>query len=340
MMQLLYSLIITISMTSIALGNIKTSTEIAESYKSSLKKYKSIQKQLKSLESSLESRNNEYLENIKESENRITQIKKVNEVLTPLKTELQKSQNQLKRVVQRILINQADNNLSPEISLENKILLLSARKKLEEKQSLSLKINKLQKKFSHLEEEFQSLRKNQFTVLDILKELESKKVSLSTQFIEVRKKKNSYLSQIEKIKLKKQKERRKSSGKTVFKLRSPLDQFSKSSFDKKGITFEVQENTPVYSSGDGVVSYVGRLANYGKIVMIDHGNQIRSVYLGHFSPKVRKGKKLSKGEVLGYTQLIRNQKTNLYFEVRKKDIAQKTIDWIDGNSIKLASNQK
>ena len=63
-------------------------------------------------------------------------------------------------------------------------------------------------------------------------------------------------------------------------------------------------------------------------MMIDHGNQTRSVLLGHFLPKLKKGQAVRQGQILGYTR-GRELVEKLYFEVRKKNLAQNTVVLMD-----------
>jgi len=67
--------------------------------------------------------------------------------------------------------------------------------------------------------------------------------------------------------------------------------------------------------------------------MIEHGNQTRSIFLGQLKSKVKKGQSVAAGEILGYTLANRKSRElgKLYFEVRKKNIAQNTSLLMDDN---------
>ena len=62
-------------------------------------------------------------------------------------------------------------------------------------------------------------------------------------------------------------------------------------------------------------------------MMIDHGQEVRSVLLGPFESSLQKGDQVNSDQPIGF---IKAQALNsIYFEIRKRNIAQKTINWID-----------
>jgi murein DD-endopeptidase MepM/ murein hydrolase activator NlpD len=66
----------------------------------------------------------------------------------------------------------------------------------------------------------------------------------------------------------------------------------------EGIDIVADYGTPVYSTGDGTVSYVGQRGGYGLAVEIDHGFGYSTVY-GHLSKTfVHEGQKVRRGQVI------------------------------------------
>ncbi len=106
----------------------------------------------------------------------------------------------------------------------------------------------------------------------------------------------------------------------------PLAKFFKLRSGVKGVTLKYKGSQPVQATGSGKIVYAGRLASYGKVIMIDHGNDLRSVILGDIVAEVKKGDKVAKGVLIGYTK---ESSDSLYFEVRKMNVAQKTVAWLD-----------
>ena len=66
-----------------------------------------------------------------------------------------------------------------------------------------------------------------------------------------------------------------------------------------GVDLDAEINTPVYAINDGIVSFVQELTEYGKIIIIDHGLGIYSLYLHLEEFKVAQGDKVTRGEVIG-----------------------------------------
>ncbi len=67
-----------------------------------------------------------------------------------------------------------------------------------------------------------------------------------------------------------------------------------------GIDFTAKIGTPIYATGDGVVSFAGRGSGFGNHVKIDHGFGYLTVYAHMSRLAVRKGQKVKRGQVIGY----------------------------------------
>ena len=113
----------------------------------------------------------------------------------------------------------------------------------------------------------------------------------------------------------------------------PVDDFLSVLPSTKGVTFKYQATQPIRAVGEGKVVFAGDLAAYGQVLLIDHGNDLRTVLLGRMNIKVKKNDSVSAGEVLAYTLNDSKEAQNLYFEVRKKNTAQNTILWLDQKGV-------
>src|SRR5690606_22476463 len=82
-------------------------------------------------------------------------------------------------------------------------------------------------------------------------------------------------------------------------------------------------------AAEGTVVYVGGLSTYGNVVMIDHGNDTRTVVLGPFTPATEKGRKVRAGDKIGSMASA----GRLYFEVRKQNVAQDTLPLVDKGAL-------
>lgn len=87
----------------------------------------------------------------------------------------------------------------------------------------------------------------------------------------------------------------------------------------KGIDFSARKGTDVYATGDGVVIKVKRMRwGYGTHIIIDHGYGYSTLY-GHLSSaKVRRGQKVTRGQLIGLVGSTgKSTAPHLHYEVRK-----------------------
>lgn len=96
-----------------------------------------------------------------------------------------------------------------------------------------------------------------------------------------------------------------------------------------GIDFSAPEGTEVYATGDGVVEHVSRSRRgYGNLVVINHGYTYSTAYAHMRKFIVRKGQKVSRGEVIGYVgNTGKSTAPHLHYEVRKNGKAVNPIHY-------------
>ncbi|MCK4304457.1 MAG: M23 family metallopeptidase [Candidatus Eisenbacteria sp.] len=86
-----------------------------------------------------------------------------------------------------------------------------------------------------------------------------------------------------------------------------------------GIDFCAQRGTPIQSTADGVVTYVGRDGGYGKTIKIDHGNEFVTVYAHCNRILVGKGQHVHRGDEIGEVgNTGRSTGDHLHYEIRLK----------------------
>lgn len=82
-----------------------------------------------------------------------------------------------------------------------------------------------------------------------------------------------------------------------------------------GVLFKA-DDIPVYAISNGAVIYSGNLPGFGQILVINHGDNYVSIY-GGILPKVSKGDKVSRGEIIANSGSNANQPMGgVYFELR------------------------
>jgi murein DD-endopeptidase MepM/ murein hydrolase activator NlpD len=96
-----------------------------------------------------------------------------------------------------------------------------------------------------------------------------------------------------------------------------------------GIDIAAARGTPVLAPADGVVTYSGKLAGYGRAIVVDHGFGIKTFYGHNHQNKVKKGQRVARGQVIaavgssGYST-----GSHLHYEVLVKDTPVNPLKYI------------
>ncbi len=102
-----------------------------------------------------------------------------------------------------------------------------------------------------------------------------------------------------------------------------IDPFTGQNAMHEGVDFMVPEGTPIQASAGGIVVYSDFHPQYGKMVEIDHGNDIVTRYAHASSLLVKVGEVVRRGqEIARVGSTGRSTGSHLHFEVRYKGIAQ------------------
>jgi murein DD-endopeptidase MepM/ murein hydrolase activator NlpD len=88
-------------------------------------------------------------------------------------------------------------------------------------------------------------------------------------------------------------------------------------FRHQGIDMAAPAGTKVTATADGVVSFAGRSGDFGRLVVVDHGGGWQTRYAHLKRIKVKEGKKIDRGDVIGTVGKSGNATGNhLHYEVR------------------------
>ncbi len=70
----------------------------------------------------------------------------------------------------------------------------------------------------------------------------------------------------------------------------------------KGVDYAAGTGTPVKTTGDGTVEFVGTKSGYGNVIIVKHGQKYQTLYghLSRFRSGLRVGSKVQMGQVIGY----------------------------------------
>ncbi|MBN2794082.1 MAG: peptidoglycan DD-metalloendopeptidase family protein [Clostridia bacterium] len=97
-----------------------------------------------------------------------------------------------------------------------------------------------------------------------------------------------------------------------------------------GIDIGVPMHTDVYAADGGTVIFAGYKGTYGKLIMIDHGENKVSYYAHNDVLKVQKGDKVFKGQLIALSgNTGRSTGPHLHFEVRINGVAVNPIKYVN-----------
>ncbi len=102
-----------------------------------------------------------------------------------------------------------------------------------------------------------------------------------------------------------------------------------------GIDISAPEGTPVVAPGDGIVREVGETPRYGIYVVIQHTQDLETLY-GHLQKAlVIQGWRVQKGDLIGFVgNTGRSKGPHLHYEVRRKGIPVDPLSYLPHNSEK------
>ncbi|HLT22038.1 MAG TPA: peptidoglycan DD-metalloendopeptidase family protein [Bacteriovoracaceae bacterium] len=274
----------------------------------------------------------------------VEQIKKFEEDVALYKEQLLKLQRKL-RVTEKenkqIVTNYLLESESEESPLWQKKIHLQLLRQAQDK--LKFEQGELQSfadKVASFEIKLEQLRKEEESLELVLNDLENTKKEVAAKYQVANQKKEELEKKVQedkvRVKLSAIKKRFNTAPLHLKKaeriFNKPIDQFIAITPSAKGVTFKYDSIQPVKAVADGKVMHAGDLASYGQVILIDHGNDLRTVFLGKMNIRVKKNDSVKVNDILGYTYKDSTPQ-NLYFEVRKKNTAQNTILWLEGQGV-------
>ncbi|WP_422486184.1 murein hydrolase activator EnvC family protein [Gudongella sp. DL1XJH-153] len=99
-----------------------------------------------------------------------------------------------------------------------------------------------------------------------------------------------------------------------------------------GVDIPAPTGTPITAAAAGTVIYSDWLGGYGKVVMLDHGGGIVTLYAHNSSVVVSEGQTVARGATVAKAGSTGNSTgPHLHFEVRKNGSYVDPIPWLRGN---------
>lgn len=87
----------------------------------------------------------------------------------------------------------------------------------------------------------------------------------------------------------------------------------------KGTDYAARTGTPIKATGDGKIIHASRKGGYGKTVIIQHGQNITTLYahMNGYARGIRSGKRVKQGQIIGYVGSTgRSTGPHLHYEFR------------------------
>lgn len=98
---------------------------------------------------------------------------------------------------------------------------------------------------------------------------------------------------------------------------------------RRGIEIEAHTGDPVKAVNEGEVAFADWHKGYGNLIILDHGNSFYTLYGNLLKLDIKKGDRVSKGQVIGLAGDTGSVKgTKLYFEVRQNGEARDPLAWL------------
>ena len=96
-----------------------------------------------------------------------------------------------------------------------------------------------------------------------------------------------------------------------------------------GIDIKARAGEKVYAAAAGTVTFAGRQRGFGKLIIIDHGDRVSTVY-GHLSTlSVKEGERIANDQIIGTVGRTGNATgIHLHFEIRKAGEALNPLDYL------------
>ncbi len=98
---------------------------------------------------------------------------------------------------------------------------------------------------------------------------------------------------------------------------------------RRGIEIDAHEGESVHAVNDGQVAYADWYKGYGKLVILEHGNGLYTLYGNLSRLDLKKGDRVVRGQVIGLAGETGSLKgSKLYFEIRQNGEAQDPLAWL------------
>lgn len=302
--------------------------------------------EIKSLEKTLTKKNDSYLDNVKLIEKLESKVATMQKSLAAQAFGISEQYKKSRKALNLYLLESLDDENKNKL-LHKKIYIEILNKKLSALKKAEEQSNSLLATINLYDQKLTKTKSDEEITYQLIMELENKKKLMSQNYISHLETKNRVESTLDQMKAKRRAKAKIAGGKTrsskkskkvdVFiPMKAPLDDYVAMIKKKDAVILKFKDTVQLKAPAAGRIVYSGELANYGDVIIIDHGKQVRSVLLGDLLIKVKKGDLVGKGQLLGYTVSDPGVIKSLRYEIRKKSKPVNALNWISNpKNIKL-----
>ncbi len=106
-----------------------------------------------------------------------------------------------------------------------------------------------------------------------------------------------------------------------------------------GIDFKGFSNAPVHATADAKVKFAGWSNSYGNLIILDHGNDIITIYAHLSALRVKNGQTIKKNDIIGLQGSTgRSSGEHLHYEVRHKGKSINPVKFLKINEVIKKNN--
>lgn len=299
-----------------------------------------LQLKIQKYENVLTTNNKKYLQVLEQRKHIEGSIDHLRNQIDQQQITLKQRMDRANTVMNGVILSAIDDQHDSSNLISNRMLGAALKKRLIELKLAMSESEGQQRQLELLQKNYQELLRNEQELSGLLTQLEADKKIVVTNYDTVSKQEEIFKSNYHKLKAREYREAVKpvvaSNEKQAMSFSPPLADFSDMNFaKKKGVSFYFRTMQSVLAPQDGRVVFKGTVGSFGQVIFIDHGNNLRSVILGHFDPKVEKDISVRRGDVLGYTQPLGTKIGEIYYEVREKNIALNTVTLLDRKAMNV-----
>ncbi|MFC1703411.1 peptidoglycan DD-metalloendopeptidase family protein [Candidatus Omnitrophota bacterium] len=98
--------------------------------------------------------------------------------------------------------------------------------------------------------------------------------------------------------------------------------------ETKGINIRLLSEENIFASRSGRVSFSGEIKGYGKSIIIEHGDNLSSVYTNNSNVLVKPRDYVEQGMIIAKASRSRSTSNYLHFEIRKENKPQNPLHYL------------